>query len=712
MKNIKNIFTHDLRKLGSSVVVIITIVGLCIVPCLYAWFNIFSNWAPYESEATGRILVAVANEDQDANMLGLNINVGEMIVEALDANEDIGWVFTDTAEEAIEGVRASDYYAALVIPESFSRDLLSFITGDFDNPTLYYYENEKKNAVAPKITGKAEETVRKEVNETFIATLAKYIAEAATAADAAGVDPSMVFGDLADQLDLLGGRLDSAVAIVNASISLSQAAGELMSISDSLIDDSEDTIAVGQDFLDVMAEGIPEEGIDIEESLHNEVRELTDNMNKVSSDFDSIMEDMDLYNRFVTGTLDTRTELVRNMSDSAEKVAGNLDDLGLTTLGDQFRNASGDLLDFSTRMGDLEEATPENWEEIQQQLSDLRERADSITNGLFKIEINATETPEKKFNEAIKQARTAVIDVRNSLDGTYDNLELMVDLLDGYDKSLADLEKGLSKTTASILSMQTGLHALADLFDTIADSELFEDVNSLLVDDTEVVASYLGSPMKMDTVKVYPVSEYGSQMAPFYTVLAQWVGALLTAVLIKASVKKRDDLVNLRLHQRFFGRYLLFALIGIAQALIVSLGDLIYVGIQCEHPALFVLAACVNGLVFMMINFALVFSLDNVGLALGVIILLMQVAGSGGTYPIEVLPDIFKTLYPIMPFRYSMMAMRECIAGMYDSVYLHSILIMLLYGLIFIVLGLLLYYPALRLNKLIAESKKKSDIMV
>lgn len=201
-------------------------------------------------------------------------------------------------------------------------------------------------------------------------------------------------------------------------------------------------------------------------------------------------------------------------------------------------------------------------------------------------------------------------------------------------------------------------------------------------------------------------------MAPFYTVLAQWVGALLTAVLIKTQVKKRDDLQNLNMDERFFGRYGLYLFIGLAQALIVSLGDLLYVGIQCEHPVLFVLQACMNGIVFMMINYALVFALENIGLGAGVIILVLQVAGSGGTYPVEVLPRVFQILYPAMPFRYSMNAMRECIAGTYGHTYARCMGALCLFFIGAAVFGLVLHKPAKWLNRLIAESMEKSEVML
>ncbi|MBQ9272791.1 MAG: YhgE/Pip domain-containing protein, partial [Mogibacterium sp.] len=234
----------------------------------------------------------------------------------------------------------------------------------------------------------------------------------------------------------------------------------------------------------------------------------------------------------------------------------------------------------------------------------------------------------------------------------------------------------------------------------------------LLSGDEAAVAAYLSDPVKMDTEVIWPIANYGSQMAPFYTVLAQWVGALLTAVLIKVRIRKRKELEGLRLHEWYFGRFGLYLLVGLAQALVVAAGDLLYVHIQCLAPLRFILLCCINGIVFMMINYALVFALDNIGLGAGVIILVLQVAGSGGTYPIEVLPNVFKVLYPLMPFRYAMDAMRECIGGFYGNTYWKCIGILMLFFIFAVAFGLALYFPAKRLNEMIAASKAKSEIML
>ena len=254
--------------------------------------------------------------------------------------------------------------------------------------------------------------------------------------------------------------------------------------------------------------------------------------------------------------------------------------------------------------------------------------------------------------------------------------------------------------------------SLSDVLMNASGNDLLQELSNLMANDEAAVAEYLANPVKMESEVFWPIENYGSAMAPFYTVLAQWVGALLTAVLIKVRVKKRDDLADLRLHEWYFGRLGLYLLMGIAQALVVSAGDLLYVRIQCVAPLRFVLLACINSIVFMMINYALVFALDNIGLGAGVIILVLQVAGSGGTYPVEVLPGIFRTLFPFMPFRYAMDAMRECIGGMYGNTYWVCIGILLLFALASVAFGMALYRPAKKLNETIAASKAKSEIML
>ena len=168
MKNIFRIFYRDFKRVSTNVVAVVIVIGLSIIPSLYAWFNILSNWDPYGPESTSNLKIAVYSADEGIDMGGLSLNIGDSVIDALKANQTMGWQFTDTMDEATDGVYSSEYYAALIIPEDFSKKMISFLNGEVQNPQIIYYENEKKNAIAPKITSKAKTAVQEQVNATFV----------------------------------------------------------------------------------------------------------------------------------------------------------------------------------------------------------------------------------------------------------------------------------------------------------------------------------------------------------------------------------------------------------------------------------------------------------------------------------------------------------------------------------------------------------------
>ena len=151
MNNVWRLFRFDLGRLKANVMSIIIALGLVLVPSLFAWYNIIACWNVFDN--TGNLPVAVANTDEgyQSDLIPLRINIGDQVVSALRANDQIDWQFTDE-NDAIDGARSGRYYAAVVIPKSFSRDMLTFYTGDAGHADIVYYANEKKSAIAPKIT--------------------------------------------------------------------------------------------------------------------------------------------------------------------------------------------------------------------------------------------------------------------------------------------------------------------------------------------------------------------------------------------------------------------------------------------------------------------------------------------------------------------------------------------------------------------------------
>ena len=233
----------------------------------------------------------------------------------------------------------------------------------------------------------------------------------------------------------------------------------------------------------------------------------------------------------------------------------------------------------------------------------------------------------------------------------------------------------------------------------------------LLEAEPEIIASFIASPIQMEEVAFYEIETYGSAMSPFYTVLALWVGALITVALVHVKVVDTDDLKGVKNYQKFFGRYIVFFLIGQAQTLITVLGNLFFVQIYCVHPFLFWVTSAIISFMFTLFMYSLTYSFGNVGEAIAVVVMVVQVAGAGGTFPVEVLPAVYQAVYKFLPFTYAMNGLRECVGGFYGNYLAKDLGVLGIYILISVAIGLL-RKPFAKLNHMIEESKEKSGLLI
>ena len=200
-------------------------------------------------------------------------------------------------------------------------------------------------------------------------------------------------------------------------------------------------------------------------------------------------------------------------------------------------------------------------------------------------------------------------------------------------------------------------------------------------------------------------------MAPFYTTLALWVGALILVAILHVKVEPLAG-VKVNFIHTYFGRYIIFFLVSQAQNLIAILGNLFFIHIQCPHPFYFWLAGAMTSFAFSIFMYSLTVAFENIGQALAVVVMVIQVAGAGGTFPIEVLPEVFQKIYRFLPFPYAMNAMRECVGGMYENAYFEDLRALSYFVLLSLGIGLLMYLPFRKLNALIDKSKEKTGLMV
>lgn len=702
MRKVFSVFRSDWRRLTASVVTVVVIIGLCLVPCLYAWFNIFSNWDPYGTSATSNIHIAVASEDEGRDILGVKLNIGDMVIDALHSNDQMGWQFLDTREEALAGVESGEYYAALIMPTDLTSDFVSILEGDLRHPQIQYYENEKKNAIAPKITSKAKTAVQEEINSTVIETVANAVTTANSVFNALGLDAQDVAQRLTVHLEDASASMAQLSATLQSLQSLSDQAGNLIGCAGIVIDDVGNVLQSGQSTIGSASQLLPENA---------ELTEVIDALDRVDQQLDRVQQSIDKalsdaakWHEFLTGGLDQVDKQLAAQQEKLEELAAN------PTL-DKFPEVRSALQSAIDRIADLRQKIEErpDWENAVEELDGEVSR---IRENLRMAVLRANDSVNSALNKMTANAREDLSKLSSVLGTGRQELSGLQNTLSGYQAALGQTQNTLSAAVNLTNTLSTGLERLAGDVKSFSESEAFRQFSDVLENNPDGMADYLSSPVELKTEKVYEISTYGSAMAPYYIMLALFVGSLLTATMVKVQLRPaRAAMLGVNATQRYFGRFILFFLIGQIQALVTGLGCLYYIGMQCVNPGRFLLACCVCSLNFCVMNYSLVYALDNIGMALSVIIMVLQVAGSGGTYPIDVVPQLFQTLYPIMPFHYGMDMIRETIGGAYGTTYWKCLGILLGMCVLFMVLGLLLYYPARRLNAAIARSKEATGIM-
>lgn len=726
MKNIFLIFKNDVMKIHKNVIAMIVIMGITVIPTLYAWFNISASWDPYGN--TGELKLAVASDDEGytGELIAVKINMGDQILSSLHKNKQFNWVFTDS-KTAQKGVKSGKYYAAIVIPKDFSQKMMSVFSSNTEHPDLTYYQNEKENAIAPIITGKGATAVQKQINETFIETIAQTALDAfqivSSAAQEAG-DDSMV-DHLIDNLNQMGTDLGSA-------------AGTVQSLSD-MTDSAITMLNTTTEFLQESGSGTKSSVSSLENSDLSSLTSLVSGTTKTISD--ALTQNASFY----TAVSDAVDKALDSYNSDAQAASNALTSVSsrVQTVIDEYTKLSDALTAIANEHPELtilNDAVTSINQKIQLAIdrqTAIRDKINAAAEALPAATANASEL-KSELDTLIAQATSSVTEVKttyeNNVKGNLDSLSANLDSTTGSISSmLGDLDKsiqniagvtgsasdgltGLQKTlsnSAELLNEASG--KLTSLAATLSseDSKDLSAVTNLLSEDPETIASFLSSPVKLDEKKIYPIENYGSAMTPFYSTLAIWVGAVVMAAMLKVTVadSTKKKLTNPKEHQLYIGRILLLIIIGFMQSALICLGDLFFLGIQCKHPVMFVLTGMFTSFVYVNLIYALTVSFGDIGKAIAVVLMVMQVAGSGGTFPIQCAPKFFQVVYPLLPFTHSMNAMRECIAGFYETTYATELGKLAIFLVPSLLLGLLLRKPIIKMNDAFMEKLESTHLI-
>lgn len=736
MKNIWSIFTGDLKRLIKNPFALIIAIGLCIIPSLYAWFNIYANWDPYAN--TANIKIAAVSEDKGYTLQdGTTENMGNQVLEQLKENESIGWVFLDDRQEAVDGVYSGEYYAAIVISDDFTYSMYNFFKEDFKSPSITYYENEKKNAIAVKITDTAVSTLKQSINETFIEVVASSIFEE-TNSLSEEMEKGDKFSEFQGKLENLNNNLISYSDMIDTFIagnealtqSVAEAKGTIPGLSKDIengeknFSDTKNSLTETQTTLASFSQNVQQTMEQIKNSIDQINRDISgtnlaedaqktaDSLGQTAADTAVLQGQLaDLQTHLKTVALegslsDEEKKVINDILSTIDSLGGGASDIQNAINGiNQMLAGSGSQLttgiDVSgSQVADSVNASIGNMSQM------LSMCSQSIAN-IEEVYVNSLVPQMSNVIDSMEQMLTNVSTLLSNLNNTMGNVSTV---FSGIEMTVDETSDSLEQIQSVIKEVSGKLTELLEKLDSVSEDDKVMALLTFLKGDPEAYGEFFSEPVKVTTEEVYPIENYGSAMTPFYTVLAIWVGGTVLVALIKVKAEPKG-LENVKSYHLFFGRYLLFFVLGQIQAAIVVLGDIYLLKCQVLHPGLFWFVASLTSFTFTVFIYSLALAFGDIGKALAVVIMVIQIAGSGGTFPIELLPQIYRNIYIFFPFPYAINAMRETIGGMYGDFYVKNLAELLIFAVVGLLIGLVIRLPFVKISHFMEERMEDTKMM-
>lgn len=860
MKHIKNtweLFILDWKRIFKNPVATFLIVALMIIPSLYAWFNIKALWDPYSN--TGELPIAVYSDDQTATFQDKSVNIGDEVLKNLKKNKQLGWRFVDSKKELDKGVQSGKYFAGIYLPKDFSKDLLSFTSGDINKPKIEYSINEKINAIAPKITSKGASSIQSQISEEFIKTASSTLIK--TFNDIGyDIDKNMVsiqkvksmildtdanigtIDTYAKQVTDLHGKMpelkeklakandamkylpevdalgEKIVELNGKMPSIKEQASVILTLQEKIpeIQNAGRQIAmIDEDFASVeqtMSEGIQEakQGLEIIQQVQTALPGITQSVGTIlkaigtiSAGVNTALEDLKNHRLPV----EEREAIKQQLSESLGKQHENIQQLiqlftqmqeatGSEALQDtinKLKTIDGIVVRLKTDVDniDVNAVTDERLEEIQKEaqqiesfVSEKNIDPDAIENTVSTILNKLTSTIQnaqgqlnkaqqidfegllsstsqtvtnaisllEKYQAEMPAIKQEIHDANTMLNGNMETIvnginrgadlykndlpviqdkvskaaafmqndypgirKDLTNTLKTVNEKMPDVEAALDKANELIINdwpnIKTGLHKAANAIRKGEKEVDLGEILKLLKLDANKESDFFTQPVEVKEHAVYPIANNGSASTPFYTALCLWVGAVLfssvatTDVYLEGKDKKRFSK-----REQFSARMFTFIVMGIGQALIVTLGNYFALGVDVRNPAYSVWFAVLIAITFMIMVYVLVALFGNVGKGIAIIILVLSISGGGGNYPIQVSGKFFQMINPFLPFTHAVNLLRESAGGIYWPNAWFAIWIMVGISVVFSIGGAILYPHLEHRSKKFAALAQKSHL--
>ena len=410
------------------------------------------------------------------------------------------------------------------------------------------------------------------------------------------------------------------------------------------------------------------------------------------------------------------------LQSGASKVSSGADKISSSE--GLIKNGSSQVKDGASKVqqsaGDVESGASQ----IQQGSDDVKSGAGLVQQGSEELDsaLDPSLIPDGPIKEYVESSSELAKGTSKVAEGSSQLADGSVKLANGSVK----LANGSSKVAGGAIGLADGSLQLADgslslaagaeLLGNSAAEALFTAAASLGstaaqlsaitgINET-ILGDYFLSPVKLDRHEIFPVSDYGSNVAPFYLVLSMWVGALITCVMMEP---KPSTGTKYSPFEMYFGKLLVYIIMSILQASVTLIGAN-FLGIYVSNYPLFIFSAILVSVVFMVLIYSIISALQTVGKGIVVILLVLQISATGGIYPIQIMQQFFQFLYPYMPMTYAIKLIREAQLGVVWSNYWPSLFILLAIGIITVIVAIFIKDKADKQAKYFEEKLEESGL--
>ena len=643
------------KHLFNNKILLISMAVISFIPILYSGFFLGSIWDPYGQ--TKNLPVAFVNEDKGASLNGKSLNVGESVEKKLKDNHDLGWEFV-SKQQADEGVNSGHFYAVVTIPSDFSQKAASITESEPQQAVINFTTTPAKNYIGSLVSNQAAAKVKSSVSEQITQAYAKGILENLdklgmglnTAANGAST--------LHDGLERLQSGTQTYVGgVKQLAVNQQSLTGGLAQLSDG---SRKLQAGLGQ-----LSNNLPTESQ--LSQLSDGMKQLQSGINQLNASVSNPSPALVAQQNKVETTAQTLKETIEDSKSDLLTAGGTLRTLGAqaaasgsnsTTISlPQISNISRAFTKTQTiieQMGTLREDLQALKQQLSAQQTQLQAGVSTLNNGVNQLTPNAI-TAFNGYN-SVRFANNQLLAGSASLTNGLNEAK------SGSQK----LANGASLLESRSGALIDGTSQLASGADTLA-NKLADASNRIKIQPTGATTQQqIANPVKSEMTEKGNVPNYGYALSPYVLSLSLFVGAIVLNVIypIRKTFSEQESAIRWWLSKASVAGVAAFM-----QATILMLVMVFFLGLTPEHPAHFIGAIYLTSFAYMSIVSLLVIVLDNPGRFLAMVLLVLQLGSSEGTFPIQTANGFFQAINPLVPMTYSIRALRQAISGGLDNAF-------------------------------------------